>query len=242
MPRQYPGYTIDPSMATRMAAQLRQEPTYPTGGGTVGNRSVAFNANQPIDNSASMGQQSGGQSQISPQTAQNMMKMAQQLRYGGGATQAAGQAAMPAMSAGGGSSLGSMGLQQGAVNFPGAASAGGGTGAGGGGFMSKLGGMFGGGGGGGGAGAGGGMMSNAGGLGALAALSYLGDKEMNESKGSFINADKLNKVGTVGKSGIGLRFGDFANGFNPATWLSDPKKAAKGLGNAFTFGLLDKVI
>lgn len=87
----------------------------------------------------------------------------------------------------------------------------------------------------GGAAAGGGMLAG------LAALSYLGDKEMNENKGSMINADKLNNAGTIGKSGIGIRFGDFANGFNPATWLSDPSKAAKGLGNAFTLGFLDKL-
>lgn len=92
--------------------------------------------------------------------------------------------------------------------------------------------------GGGGAGAGAGAGA---GLGALAALSYLGDKEMNENKGSWINTDKLNNAGTIGGSGIGLRFGDFGNGFNPATWLSDPKKAGKGLVNAFTFGLADKV-
>jgi hypothetical protein len=109
---------------------------------------------------------------------------------------------------------------------------------------SSLGGMLGGGGGaaggsaggglGGGAAAGGGMLAG------LAALSYLGDKEMNENKGSIINADKLNDAGTIGGSGIGIRFGDFANAFNPATWLSDPKKAGKGIVNAFTLGFLDK--
>jgi hypothetical protein len=77
-------------------------------------------------------------------------------------------------------------------------------------------------------------------LAGLAALGYLGDKEMNENKGSIINADKLNDAGSIGNSGIGLRAGDLVNGFNPATWLSDPKKAGKGLINAFTFGLGDK--
>jgi hypothetical protein len=94
------------------------------------------------------------------------------------------------------------------------------------------------------AGASSGSGAAAGGLGGiagLAALGYLGDKEMNENKGSIINADKLNNAGTLGGSGIGIRFGDFANGFNPATWLSDPKKAGKGLVNGFTFGLADKV-
>lgn len=90
-----------------------------------------------------------------------------------------------------------------------------------------------------GSGAGSGLAGTAGGLAGLAALSYLGDKEMNENKGSMINADKLNSMGSV--NGIGLRFGDLANGFNPATWLSDPSKAAKGLGNFFTLGFLDKI-
>lgn len=133
-------------------------------------------------------------------------------------------ATMSAMSAGGGSSLGSMGLMSSApaASFPGAASAGGGAASGG-------------------AGAAGGSGAAAGGgLAALAALSYLGDKEMNESKGSFINADKLNNAGTIGKSGIGFRMGDLANGFNPGTWLSDPSKAGKGLVNVFTLGFLDK--
>ena len=87
--------------------------------------------------------------------------------------------------------------------------------------------------------AGGGGAAAAGGLGALAAGAFLVDKEMNESKGSMINADKINKMGSV--NGIGLRFGDLANGFNPGTWVSDPKKAAKGLGNFFTLGFLDKI-
>lgn len=85
-----------------------------------------------------------------------------------------------------------------------------------------------------------GLTSGLGGLGALAGLSYLGDKEMNESKSSIINADKINDMGTIGKSGIGLRGGDLVNGFNPATWVSDPGKAGKGLVNVFTLGLLNK--
>lgn len=106
--------------------------------------------------------------------------------------------------------------QAGGVSFPGAPAAGGAGGA-----------------------AGGGMMGGAGGVMGLAALSHLFDREMNENKGSMINADKLNKMGSI--KGIGLRGGDLMNGFNPATWMSDPKKAAKGLGNAFTFGLMDKL-
>lgn len=156
---------------------------------------------------------------ISPQTANNLMKYMQGLRYGGGATAAAGEAAMPAMSAGGGSSLGSMGLMQAPVSFPGAAAGGGGGGAAGGAGFGGFG--------------AGGMLAG------LAALSHLTDKEMNESESSIINADKLNDMGSV--NGIGLRAGDLANGFNPATWLSDPKKAAKGLGNALTLGLMGKI-
>lgn len=91
-----------------------------------------------------------------------------------------------------------------------------------------------------GSGSGSGLMGSIGGLGALAGLSYLGDKEMNESKSSVINTDKLNNAGTIGKSGIGLRGGDLVNGFNPATWVSDPGKAGKGLVNVFTLGLLNK--
>jgi hypothetical protein len=132
---------------------------------------------------------------------------------------------MSAMEAGGGSSLGSMGLMSSApaVSYPGATAAGGSAG---------------------GAGAGGsassGAMGSAGGLAGLAALGYLADKEMNGSKDSFINTDKLNNSGSIGGSGIGLRFGDFANGFNPATWARNPKQGAKSLVNAFTFGLGDK--
>lgn len=140
---------------------------------------------------------------------------------GGGATFAgATPATMSAMGAGGGSSLGSMGLMGGgsAVSFPGASTAASTGGAGGAGALGA-----------------GGMLAG------LAGLSYLGDKEMNENKGSIINADKLNNAGTIGGSGIGFRAGDLVNGFNPATWLSDPKKAGKGLANAFTFGLADKV-
>lgn len=240
MPRQYPGYSIDPSMATRMAAQLRQEPTYPTGGGTVGSRSLAFNSSQPVDNSASTGQNSGGTSQmqqlVNQEAQKKMMDYAASLRAGGATSSQIGNASQYY-----GPEVAKMGGNVG-MTANGSPT--------GGGFMSGIKGgisnLFGGGpsgAGGGSAGAGGGgMMSNAGGLGALALASWLGDKEMNENKGSIINADKLNRAGTLGKSGIGLRFGDFANGFNPATWMSDPKKAAKGLGNAFTFGLLDKVI
>jgi hypothetical protein len=85
-------------------------------------------------------------------------------------------------------------------------------------------------------------MSTAGGLGALAAGSYLLDKEMNTSKGSSINADKINNAGTIGGSGIGLRFGDLVNGFNPGTWLRNPKEGAKGLVNFFTLGFLNKLM
>lgn len=92
----------------------------------------------------------------------------------------------------------------------------------------------------GGAAGGGGVAAGLGGLGALAGLSFLGDKEMNESKGSPINAEKINDIGTIGDTGIGLRGGDLVNGFNPATWVSDPGKAAKGLVNVFTLGFLNK--
>jgi hypothetical protein len=88
----------------------------------------------------------------------------------------------------------------------------------------------------------GGFASSAGPLAALAAAAYGTDQLMNE-KGSdkWYSAEKLNDLGTfnVGGKDIGLRGGDFANGINPATWLSDPNKAQKGLLNAFTFGIFD---
>lgn len=138
----------------------------------------------------------------------------------GGAFTGATPATMSAMGTGGGSSLGSMGLMSSApaVSFPGATTAAPAA-----------------------SGAGAGALGAGGMLAGLAGLSWLGDKEMNENKGSMINADKLNNMGTIGGSGIGFRGGDLVNGFNPATWLSDPKKAGKGLVNAFTFGLADKV-
>lgn len=151
--------------------------------------------------------------------------MSKLLRGGGAAAggfTGASPATMAAMGSGGGSSLGSIGLMSSApaVSYPGAATAGG----------SSLGA----------GGAGAGAMGSAGPLAGLAALSFLGDKEMNENKGSMINADKLNNMGTIGGSGIGLRIGDFGNAFNPATWVSDPKKAGKAIVNAFTLGFLDK--
>lgn len=166
--------------------------------------------------------------------AYNKYKDASKL-FGSGAQAFSGAtpATMSAMGTGGGSSLGSMGLMSSApaVSYPGAAAVGSGAtgaGAGGAGATGGAGGL-----GAGGAGAGG-MMA------ALAALGYLGDKEMNESKGSMINADKINNMFTIGDSGIGFRGGDLVNGFNPATWLSDPMKAGKGLVNVFTLGFLDK--
>ncbi len=68
------------------------------------------------------------------------------------------------------------------------------------------------------------------------------DDMLNESgKDKWYSADKLNDLGTINIGGkdMGFRVGDFANGINPATWLSDPKKGATGLLNAFTFGLFD---
>lgn len=218
-------YGNSPFAQMAMAQALRQQPQQmqlPQGGGTVGGGAMGgFGADSGTGNQV---QQQGQQSSnpISPQSANNMMKYMNALRYGGGATQAAGQAAMPAMSAGGGSSLGTMGLQQGAVSFPGAASVGGGSS----GASSAVGGGLSGG------------LGAAGGVAGLAALAFLGDKEMNESKNSPISTDKLN---SLSYKGIGLRGGDLINGFNPATWASDPKKAAKGLANAFTFGLADKI-
>jgi hypothetical protein len=217
-------YGNSPFAQMAMAQALRQRPQQmqlPQGGGTVGGGAMGgFGADSGTGNQV---QQQGQQSSnpISPQTANNLMKYAASLK-GGGATGAAGQAAMPAMSAGGGSSLGTMGLQQGAVSFPGAASVGGGSG----GASSAMGGGLSGG------------LGAAGGVAGLAALAFLGDKEMNESKNSPISTDKLN---SLSYKGIGLRGGDLINGFNPATWASDPKKAAKGLANAFTFGLADKI-
>lgn len=187
-------------------------------GGQIGNGMFQTGGfAQPQNNSQNPQQQNPLQTGLD---AYNKYKM-----LGSGTTGAfagATPATMSAMGAGGGSSLGSMGLVSSApaVSFPGAAAAGGSTG---------------------GAGAGAsGALGAAGGLAGLAALGYLGDKEMNENKGSIINADKLNDMGSIGNSGIGFRAGDLVNGFNPATWLSDPKKAGKGLVNAFTFGLGDK--
>lgn len=209
-----------------MAAALRQRDpnsTAPTGnGGVVPGAAMGglSNAQQPM-----VQQNPQNSNPLSGQSAGNIAKYIRGLQGGGGATAAAGEAAMPAMSAGGGSSLGSMGLMQAPVSFPGAAAAGGGAGAGG--------------------AAGGAAMGGLGALGAGAGAvlgGLLADSEMNENPNSVINADRINNMGTIGNSGIGLRGGDLVNGFNPATWLSDPKKAAKGLGNAFTFGLLDKIL
>jgi len=199
-----------------MAAAIRQpiQNTAPQGGGTPNISTSGVDLSK--DTIGQSGQQSSNP--ISPQTANNLMKYFKGLQ-GGGATAAAGESAMPAMAAGGGSDLGSMGLMQGSVNFPGAASAAGGSGG------SAAGGMS-------------GALGSAGGIAGLAALAYLGDKEMNESENSIISTDNLN---SLSYKGIGLRGGDLVNGFNPATWLSDPKKAAKGLANAFTFGIADKI-
>lgn len=215
--------------ATRQAEQQARQAQGQMGGaatsngGQVGQGMFQTGGYQPQ-------QQQQNQQQNPLQTgmdAYNKYKDVSKLMGGSntGAFAGATPATMSAMGAGGGSSLGSMGLMSSAapVSFPGAAAAGGGaTGAGTGGAAA------------------GGAMGAGGMLAGLAALSYLGDKEMNENKGSIINADKLNDAGSIGNSGIGLRFGDFANGFNPATWVSDPKKAGKGLINAFTFGLGDK--
>ncbi len=220
--------------ATRQAEQqARSQQTQSGGaatsqGGTVGQGMFQTGGYAPQQNS---GQNSQQQNPLQTGLdAYNKYKDASKL-MGGSAPAAftgATPAAMSAMSAGGGSSLGSMGLMSSApaVSFPGAAAAGGSAAGAGGGGAAASGAS--------------GAMSSAGPFAALAAAGYLADKEMNESEGSFINADKLNDAGSIGNSGIGLRFGDFANGFNPATWLSDPKKAGKGLVNAFTFGLGDK--
>lgn len=218
-----------------LIAQLRQtnlnarpinapNQSIPTGGGVIGSPSQ-FGGGGLMDATQSNNQQQANPTSSMLDAAKmynnasgGKLTNAFGLGGGGGVTAAAGSAAMPAMAAGGGSSLGSMGLMSSAapVSFPGAATASGGGAAG------------------------GGAMGAGGWLAGLAALSYLGDKEMNESKGSIINADKLNDMGSY--KGIGFRGGDLVNGFNPATWVSDPKKAAKGLGNFFTLGFLDKII
>lgn len=180
------------------------------------------------------------QQQIDPQV---VMKLVQQFRGGS----AAGGESTGLLSQGSGSAgLGGSGLIGSASGATAAASNGGASyGLGGslvGGSGTVGGSTFaaGSGAGSGSAAGGSGLMGSLGGLSALAGLSYLGDKEMNESKGSIINADKLNDMGTIGDTGIGLRGGDLVNGFNPATWVSDPGKAAKGLVNVFTLGFLDK--
>jgi hypothetical protein len=102
--------------------------------------------------------------------------------------------------------------------------------------------MFGGGSAGGSAAGGSGMMSSLGPAAAAIAGSLVTDNLLNESdKDKWYNADKINSYGTVNMGGkdIGLRGGDFVNGLNPATWLSDPNKAQKGLLNAFTLGIFD---
>lgn len=217
--------------ATRQAEQdkrtqmSQQGGAATTPGGTVGSGMFQTGGYAPQQNNGQQSQQNPLQTGLD---AYNKYRDVSKLTSGGasGAFAGATPATMSAMSAGGGSSLGSMGLMSSApaVSFPGAASASAGAGSG-----ATAGG----------AAAGGGAMA-AGGLGALGALAYLGDKEMNESKNSPINAEKLNKMGSV--NGIGFRGGDLVNGFNPGTWLSDPKKAAKGLGNFFTLGFLDKII
>lgn len=186
------------------------------------------------------GQQQQQQQQIDPQV---VMKLVQQFRGGStGGGESAGLLSQGSGSAG----LGGSGLIGSASGATSAASSGGASyGLGGslvGGSGTVGGSTFaaGSGAGGGSAAGGGGLMGGLGGLGALAGLSYLGDKEMNESEGSSINADKINDMGTIGDTGIGLRGGDLVNGFNPATWVSDPGKAAKGLVNVFTLGFLDK--
>lgn len=86
------------------------------------------------------------------------------------------------------------------------------------------------------------MASSAGPIAAIVAAGLATDQLLNESdKGKWYNADKLNSYGTfeVGGKDIGLRGGDLANGLNPATWLSDPNKAQKGLFNAMTLGIFD---
>lgn len=187
-------------------------------------------------------QQQGGQSQqLDPQT---LMKLMEQFKSGQGSNGNSGFSGF--LSSGSGQGLGGSGLIGSAGGATSSAANGGASyGLGGslvGGSGTVGGSTFAAGSGTGGSASAGGssLASGLGGLGALAGLSYLGDKEMNESKGSFINADKINDMGTIGKSGIGLRGGDLVNGFNPATWVSDPGKAAKGLVNVFTLGFLDK--
>lgn len=209
----------------QMNKPIQNSQGIPTGGGVIGAPSQ-FGGGGLMDVS-----QSSNQQQMNPTSSildaaklynnASGGKLTSMFGLGtGGATGAAGSAAMPAMAAGGGSSLGSMGLISSAapVSFPGATAAGGGGATAGGAGLAGAGGM----------------------LAGLGALAYLGDKEMNESEGSIINADKLNDMGSY--KGIGFRAGDLVNGFNPATWVSDPKKAAKGLGNFFTLGFLDKLI
>ena len=86
------------------------------------------------------------------------------------------------------------------------------------------------------------MMSTAGPIAGAVLGGLATDNLLNESdKDKWYNADKINSYGTVNMGGkdIGLRGGDFINGINPATWLSDPKKASTGLLNAFTLGIFD---
>jgi len=212
-----------------VAAALRQPNQPPAGGGTVqGNAMGGLRADSGTgDQVSQMGQQYSNP--IDMNTASNIAKYLRGAQGAGSVTGAEiGNAANvygPEVAKMGGNVA--MGADGASV--------------GGGGFMGKLGSLFGGGGGSAG-GAGSGALGAGGGLAGLAALSFLGDKEMNENPNSMINADKLNDMGTIGSSGIGLRAGDFANAFNPATWVSDPKKGAKAMGNAFTFGLLDKIL
>lgn len=212
--------------ATRQAEQQQQAQQAAQGGAATSSGGMVGSGFSPTGGfQAPQNQQQNPQQQNPLQTgldAYNKYKMLAGSEATAGPFAGATPATMSAMGAGGGSSLGTMGLGSSApaVSFPGAASTGGAsTGAG---------------------GAMGGAMGAAGGLAGLGALAYLGDKEMNENKGSFINADKLNNAGTIGNSGVGFRMGDLANGFNPATWVSDPGKAGKGLVNVFTLGFLNK--
>lgn len=203
-----------------MANALRRpDVAYPTGGGTVGRPMAQSLAMAPQPQALQQAKQPN-LSELK-QNAELMDKGMDKFRSWFGAGSGTG-ADIGAAAQQYGPEVAKMG---GNVVGGGGASAAGGSG-----WMNGLRSMFGGGG-----GAGGG----AGGLGALAAASHLVDQNMNENPNSAFNADRINNMGSV--NGIGLRGGDLINGFNPATWASDPKKAAKGLGNAFTFGLMDKI-
>lgn len=216
--------------ATRQAEQQKNDQQVQSGGAAMTNGGIVGQGNTMFQSGGYAPQTQNQQPQQNPlQTgldAYNKYKMASTAAptVFTGAT----PATMSAMEAGGGSSLGSMGLMSSApaVSYPGATAAAGGSSAAGGGTAA--------------AGGSTGALGAGGMLAGLAALGYLGDKEMNKSKNSPINAEKINKMGSV--NGIGLRFGDLVNGFNPATWIRNPKEGAKGLGNFFTLGFLDKII